>query len=239
MLIKELTFRGKMYKIAYTTETKDHPSWYSFEDESSVRDRNWHILPDDVVFDIGASYGSYTMPALSQGASYVWAWSPYTGRGVIDTGAQLMRETLALNGWADKCCVIESGVYDRDGWLNVDTQEFYADSPAIPDGPANGLPLDVIPVTTIDSWMTSVNLSRVDWMKLDVEGAEGEVIKGAKNLISNFCPKILVENHLFRRASLYQEVYDLLVEGKLGIRYREISTVSYHFISHSLYFPII
>jgi FkbM family methyltransferase len=239
MLTKELTFRGKSYKIAYTTEIECHPSWYSFEDESSVREANWHILPDDVVLDIGASYGSYTMPALSQGASYVWAWSPYTGRGVVDTGAEMMRKTLALNGWSDKCCVIESGVYDRVGWLNVDTQEFHTSSPAILNGPANGLPLDVIQVTTIDLWMDQQELSRVDWMKLDVEGAEEGVIRGAKNLISRFCPKILVENHLFRRASLYEEVRNLLVGGGLGVKYKEISTVPYHSISHSLYFPAI
>ena len=86
--------------------------------------------------------------------------------------------------------------------------------------------------------MSTVNLSRVDWMKLDVEGAEVEVLKGAKDLISKFCPKIQVENHVFKRASLYEEVRELLIGGNLGARYEEISTVQYHSVSHSLYFPM-
>jgi len=229
MSIKEFTFRGKSYKIVCLDNIPKHPTWYTFEDEASVREAYWHILPGDVVLDVGAAYGSYTVTALAQGASYVWAWSPQ-GTG-DESEANILRKTLALNGWSDKCCVIESGVYDRDGWLHTMTQEFFSMDPGICDG-------YIIPVTIIDSWMTSVNLSRVDWMKLDVEGAEVEVLKGSKNLISEFHPKIQVENHVFKRASIYEEIRDSLIGGKFGVKYNEISTIPCGPISHSLYFPI-
>jgi FkbM family methyltransferase len=233
MFIKEFVFRGKTYKIACLDDTPQHASWYTFEDESHIREVHWHILPGDTILDVGAAYGSYVITALSQGASYVWAWSPQ-GEVGEKSEAEMLRKTLALNGWSDKCCIIKSGVYDRVGWLHTMTQEFFVFDPR------NGSDQDsyVIPVSTLDSWMSSVNLLRVDWMKLDVEGAEVEVLKGAKNLISKFHPKVQVENHVFKRASIYQEVCDLLVKGEFGVKYNEISTIQCGSISHSLYFPI-
>lgn len=230
MLTKELTFRGKSFKIAYRDDIPQHPSWYSFDDEISVREANWNISPGDVVLDIGAAYGSYTTTALVQGASYVCAWSPQ-GRPGEETEAETLRQTLALNRWSNRCHIIESGVYDRDGWLNTMTQEFHTSEPAKHN--------DIIKVSTMDSWMSTVDLQRIDWMKLDVEGAEPEVLKGARNLISKFKPKIQIENHIFKRASLYDEVRDLLTSGALGVKYKEISTIKYHAISHSLYHPIL
>lgn len=46
-----------------------------------------------------------------------------------------------------------------------------------------------IPLTALDS----LNLPRVDFIKLDVEGMELDVLMGAKNLIAKFLPDMLIE----------------------------------------------
>ena len=44
----------------------------------------------------------------------------------------------------------------------------------------------------------------------------------------------MVENHNFKRATLEQEIREL-VTGTFG--YKEVDTTPYHAISHSLYIP--
>lgn len=226
-MIREFSFRGVPYKIECTEVPGfQHPSWFSFEDESNVRDRDWLITPGDIVMDVGAAYGSYTLTALASGAAHVYAWSPQGPPGE-ETEAEMMRKSLALNGWQDKATIYESGVYSNTGWLNASTQVFSFEPPEKADG-------DIIQVETLGDWFDRVNPARIDWMKLDVEGAEVEVLFGAEKLIRALRPKIQVENHLFKRATIADEVREFLV-GECD--YREVGTHPYHAISHSLYVP--
>lgn len=50
-----------------------------------------------------------------------------------------------------------------------------------------------IKMTTLDRIITSLNIERVDFIKIDVEGFEFNVLKGAVNVISKFHPLILME----------------------------------------------
>jgi len=227
-MIQERSFRGAPYKIECTElEGYQHPSWFSFDDEADVRDRDWLIRSGDIVLDVGAAYGSYTLTALASGAARVYAWSPQ-GPPNEPTEAEMLRRSLALNGWTDRCTIYENGVYDKSGFLNASTQDFNA-----ADSPPAGNDPDVIRVECLDDWWARNHIFRADWMKLDVEGAEVEVLRGARALITELQPTILVENHLFKRASLGDEVRGLL--SLYG--YNHVCTHPYHAISHSVFRP--
>jgi FkbM family methyltransferase len=224
MLEKTISFRGHPIQIAYLERMAGDPSWYTHEDERSVRDQLWNIQPGDVILDVGAAYGSYSLTALACGASLVMAWSP-EGHPGGPPEADVLRESLGLNDWRSRCIIWSAGCYSEAGWLNTVTQEF---SKKIPDGPC-------IYVSPLDWQVPSRDFPKNKvWMKLDVEGAEVEVLKGAAAFITTVRPKILVENHLFKRASIADEVRELLV-GTQG--YRHITTLPYHSVSHSLYLP--
>ena len=48
---------------------------------------------------------------------------------------------------------------------------------------------------TVDDLVRRFALNRVDWIKLDVEGAEVEVLKGAEQSIQRFHPVLFIEVH--------------------------------------------
>ena len=123
MKVRDFEFRGRPYKVACVEDYPDHPTWFTFVDESDVRERFWRIRPGDVVLDVGAAFGSYAVTALAAGASRVWAWAPEGIPGSVSE-VGVLRATLELNGWSDRCEVLTNGVYDRDGWLHTKTQEF-------------------------------------------------------------------------------------------------------------------
>lgn len=240
MKIKPVSFRGVTFQICYTDHWGDnknsrnaHPSWFTFEDEEQVRNTKWLIEKGDCVFDVGACFGSYTLTALAAGAEHVVSWTPQAIKGDSLSDGDYLFASLKLNGWESKCEICRFGLYDRDGWLNEVTQEF---SESEISHAGDVLTDDVIKVVSMDNWIAP----KLDWyqkhfkkfwLKIDVEGAEIEVLKGAMNTISVLKPSVLVENHIDKRSTIEQEVRELM----LGIGYREVDTTKYHSISHSLY----
>jgi FkbM family methyltransferase len=222
-MIKELTFLGSPYRISYVEgPIVPHPSWFSFEDEHGVRERDWKIQSGDVVLDVGAAYGSYSLTALALGAAQVYAWSPQGPEGE-KTEREMMAESLELNDWTPYCRIYDCGCYDKTGWLNTETQEFFAVEPE-PSGA-------IIRVERLDDWMNHVLPRRIDWVKMDVEGAEVQVLQGAERLLETFQPKLLIELHLFKDAGIGEKIEELLEA------YEEVSNVKYHAVAHAVYHP--
>jgi FkbM family methyltransferase len=223
--IRVESFRGVSFKFACNPD--HNASYFTFEDERIVRDRWWDIKPGDVVLDAGAAFGNYALPALAMGAAKVVCWSP-------ENHAPLLRASLRANGWEDRAIVYESGLWNRAGILvakeHAAMPEYFATPPT---EWADGAPPNAFSVSTIDDHMTAEGLMRVDWLKLDVEGAEVEVLMGAVGTLRHMRPKVLVENHLFKDATLKDRVASLLAD----FGYSEEGTVPYHAISHSLYTP--
>ncbi len=66
-----------------------------------------------------------------------------------------------------------------------------------PDGHIGGSRLDIhgsetTQITTLDAYVSENNLPSVDFIKLDVEGAELDVLKGATNTIARFKPILML-----------------------------------------------
>jgi FkbM family methyltransferase len=235
-------FRGRSYNLRCTdyvrrgipNEPFQHPSWFSFDDESEVRNRHWDIAPGDYVLDVGAAYGSYALPALACGAQAVWAWSPQGPEGEQPERDFLLQSFDANPEWkkaGQTLTVYDHGVYSREGWIDTATQAY---SQTATGGK------DEIHVTTIDRWMSSIGVNAYPrtvfcrwWMKLDVEGAEVEVLRGADLFIDLFRPRILVECHNFKRHSLEREVREHLE----GCGYLHVATHPHHGVSHSFFMP--
>lgn len=220
------SFRGSPFKFAEVSGTPaDHASWWSFDDEQELRDRWWHPAPGDTVLDIGAAFGSYALPALALGARVI-CFSP------ADFDSDLLEANLALNPEMQaRCLVVRDGLYSKAGWFDPDHCVFVEDNqpngdqaPELygmignrDDGGANFPKRQLLRVRTLDSFIDErPGIGHVGWMKIDVEGAELEVLRGAEKVLRYERPKILVENHEFHRKGIEAEVRDFLVGLNVG-----------------------
>lgn len=61
----------------------------------------------------------------------------------------------------------------------------------------------MVEATTLDAYATSLPLDRLDFAKVDVEGAERMVIDGASETLRRFRPTLLIEVHDFERAEAH------------------------------------
>lgn len=188
------------------TGDSDHASWWSFFDEQELRDRWWHPKAGETVLDIGAAFGSYALPALAMGARVI-CFSP------ADFDTKLLEMNLDLNpALKKKCLVVRDGLYSRDGHFNPDRCQFEPD-----DSENAARSGQWLRVRSLDSFLDErPGIEKISWMKIDVEGAELEVLKGAEKCLRMYRPKILVENHEFQIKGIENQVRDYLVGLNVG-----------------------
>jgi hypothetical protein len=67
-----------------------------------------------------------------------------------------------------------------------------SDSDAIAPG---GLNIDNFDMTSLDCYVNSNNLRQVDFIKMDIEGAEQEALSGAENVIREFKPRLSISTY--------------------------------------------
>lgn len=78
-----------------------------------------------------------------------------------------------------------------------------------------------IKTASIDGIVIDANLDRLDFIKIDCEGWEFKILKGAKNSLKKFRPVMLIEMNSFALSlqdSCYKDIYDFLLE--LGYQWR-------------------
>jgi FkbM family methyltransferase len=185
-----------------------------FDDEQIVRERWWHPTVGEHVLDVGAAIGSYALPALARGAS-VTAFSPDPPNTIA------LRENLDLNdGFAARCDVLTFGAYSRTGWMALRDGAYVYCSKE----PDDDVCFPVRAINDLDLF--------AHWIKIDVEGAEVEVLRGAERLIRWQRPRLLVECHQFMDRTLHQQVVDFVESLNVGYT---VQTVPHHSVLHAFF----
>jgi len=140
----------------------------------------------DVVLDCGANIGVFTREALTDGARLVVSIEP------APENVECLRRNFADEISKGRVIVVPKGVWDRDDilTLRVDAGNSARNSFVGSFGPAKQ---EVkVPLTTIDALMTELKLDRADFIKMDIEGAEKQALRGARNTLAKFHPRMAI-----------------------------------------------
>lgn len=149
------------------------------------------LQPGMTVLDIGANQGLYSLIASRRvGASgRVFSFEPSPRE------RRALRLNLALNfcrNVAVQALALGSQEASADLYV-VQGNQTGCNSLRPPDVYSSTLPV-AVKVTTLDQWLSQHRISRVDFIKLDVEGAELDALKGAHEFLqSRPRPLILAE----------------------------------------------
>ena len=156
-------------------------AWY-YSDEQAVRDLWWHPAAGEQVIDIGAMMGNYSLPALAAGASVV-AVDP------ASAGTDVLRGVADANGLGHLLTIRNVALFDGGAYPEGLTAAL-ASSPW-----AHLMPGPGAPFTTLDDLAGDLALQRLDWVKIDVEGAEAGVLRGGMRTLERCHPRLLIEDH--------------------------------------------
>lgn len=191
-----------------------HGEW----DGNEVRQLLAHFPRDGVFFDVGAYFGYYSLVVAhaTRGAATVHAFEP------VRANHALLVENCRLNGFG--------GIHphplalsDEPGTAEIELPpESNRGSGRVVAGDATG-PHETVTLTTLDHFVAAHEIRRLDFVKIDVEGAELAVIRGARAALARFRPTLLVElNPAALRARQAEPVELLSLLRELGYSVAEV-----------------
>jgi FkbM family methyltransferase len=148
---------------------------------------NHWIKAGDVVLDCGANIGTFTREALNAGASKVIAIEP------ASENLECLRRNFAPEIAEGKVIIYPKGVWDKDDMLelHIHHDNAAADSFLIPSDKSTKTS-EKVPLTTIDKMVDELKLDRVDFVKMDIEGAEVKALIGGKSVLARHHPKLSI-----------------------------------------------
>jgi FkbM family methyltransferase len=141
------------------------------------------IKSGDIVLDCGANVGVFTRKVLDHGAGKVIAIEP------APENIECLRRNFPAEIADGRVIVYEKGVWDKDDFLemNVDPNNSAGDSFVIQREGSHKIRL---PLTTIDKLVAELGLPRVDYIKMDIEGAEPNALRGGAGSIAKWKPRL-------------------------------------------------
>jgi FkbM family methyltransferase len=188
---------------------------YYFRDPTSVR-------AGDHIIDVGACEGGFALECLLRhGAARVWCFEP----GQLM--AQALRTTAAANHVTQRMQVVEAAVGERSGSCTFD------DDPTDPltsrvmgeRGAANGRPVTQVMQYALDDWVAQHNVTRVDYVKVDAEGSDLDVMRGAREILARWRPRIAATT--YHDPEHCNEMIALIESLRLGYTFHVSGVVSF------------
>ncbi len=174
-------------------------------DQYADRQRGIAVKDGDTVIDGGGCYGDtalyFAHHAGPTGSVHTFEFVP--------SNLRVLKKNLSLNaGFQERVVVVEKALWDKTG-LCVHIME---------NGPGSRLSMDARPgydvrseTISIDDHVRGAGLNRVDFIKLDIEGAEENALVGAERTIRHWRPTLAV--------SLYHSPSDFVRLPRLIDRY--------------------
>jgi FkbM family methyltransferase len=142
---------------------------------------------DDIVFDIGASIGVYTLiySKLVGENGKVLAFEPN------NQAFNLLTKNIKINRFKN-IVAFNKAVWSKSTSIKMKMGNIISFDKAFN---GNGDNVYEIKAVTIDNIVRKLSLKRVNLIKVDVEGSEVEVLKGGINTLRKFKPKLIIEVH--------------------------------------------
>lgn len=150
----------------------------------------------DVAIDVGANHGTWSALLASRFRQvYAVEPNPALVRGLNEVAPNVF--VVPMGAW-DSTGLVQFAVYEQDVHLSA---KFY-----------NGGINSRQPVNTIRLHCTRLDdlaiTAEVDFIKVDVEAAELEVLRGAQSLIERHRPTLIVEVHTEENGATLQRMMD-------------------------------
>ena len=204
IVTKDITLRffkkGEITKLLYTYT---HLVRFNrgFE-HSSLEILCQYLKPGSHFIDIGANIGLYSLVAskIVGNSGKIYSFEPN-----IQTFS-ILKRNANLNGCLNIIAVNYAvGNLNRDTFLSVNEKDAFAYVKEQPDDHTTE-----VKMIMSDQFVVENNITKIDFIKVDIEGAELLFFEGAKKTLRNFKPKIIFEAYEPFCKRFNYSIYDIL-----------------------------
>lgn len=145
-----------------------------------------NVNSDNIFFDVGANIGAIGLPVLKLKKNI-----RYIGFEASPWISEYLKHNLETNKIKNYEVINRIVHYNYNEKLKFYQSEFYGKSSLAPTYSQKFIEVDSV---TLDKFCEERNIHKIDWLKLDVQGFELNVFKGAENLLrGNKIKNILFE----------------------------------------------
>ncbi len=185
--------QGPLAGKRWIAGSSNHGCWLGSYEQEKVNEFSRRVQPGDVVYDIGAHVGYYTLLAsiLVGPQGRVFAFEP------LPANLEILHRHLRINR-VSNVEVIEAAVSDRAGTAAfAPAADNSMGSLAGDDASkiAGGHGEVQVRVEVIDHLLSAGRLPAPDCIKIDVEGAEYRLLSGAGECLARHRPLLFLATH--------------------------------------------
>ena len=184
------------------------PEDYEKENFSLI---NTVVNKDDVVIDIGAHIGLMAVVLGKRvgenGKVYSFEPTPYS--------FTVLKETIKLNKLEKTVSPVNMAVAATSGSIEFNANKEDVSNSIVSYGYNSGHKKITVTTTSIDDFVKQQQLSRLNFIKIDAEGVELDVLKGAKETLRQFDLKMILALHplaVVAKGDTMEEIYDTVIE---------------------------
>jgi hypothetical protein len=185
---KEILISGKNLYMDYL-EGNEYPTfWEIFINGDYEKEKECVVKEGDVVLDIGANYGFFTLDSVSKGASKVYSIEPYY---------PAFEHLEKLSSDYSRIIPINKAVSEEDGEVFM---HFDSDASATNcvtahsemfGRPSSGVPVESVSINTLLSSFQE----KINFLKIDCEGSEFEIFRTITSENLRSIDRVVVETH--------------------------------------------
>lgn len=176
--------QGPLRGARWVVGAMNHGCWLGSYERAKQQLFSEQVKPGAVVYDIGANAGFYTLLAarLAGPTGRVYAFEP------VPANIARLRRHLSLNRTSN-VEVLELAVSDAAG------EALFDDAPGYAVGRLSAAGRLLVKTDTLDQLVASGRLAAPDCLKIDVEGAEASVLRGARQVLEEHRPVVFLATH--------------------------------------------
>ena len=212
------TINGHQLRLP-TRYFKYFPSTYEAENFEFLTNS---CKPGAVIIDIGAHIGLFSVIAsqITGAAGKVYAFEP------APSTYELLQKTLAINHNESVIETFQKAVGRETGKITFFVSDGQADNGNSlvnykDDRPLHGIDVEV---TSVDAFIKEKKINRLDFIKIDVEGAEYDTLRGAAETLQNLRPVCIVAIHpepIKAKGDRLEDIYDFIISRQYKIMFNK------------------
>ena len=177
--------QGRLKGWKWIVGSGEHGYWLGWYEIRKRQAFETAIPEGAVVYDIGANVGYYSLIAavVSGQNGHVYAFEP------LPRNVDYLRKHVTLNKMADRITVFDVAVSDQSGEAAFNLGASTSMGHLAETGEIK------VKQVRLDDMVAVGEIKPPDYMKVDVEGAEFDVLNGARKLLEQYKPVIFLDTH--------------------------------------------
>lgn len=206
----------KRNKTFFRVNVSDYMQWVVFAD---IIDNSWkyasdYLVDNGTVLDIGSNCGAFSLKLARQGIIKDYKGFEIHAFDPNPEIAKVFRQNLNLNKpLKDYVHFHQTGLGSEKKEISFTFDRNNSGAGRISENGAHNINL-----TTVDEFITKNHLKDISFIKIDVEGYEPEVLKGAVKTIKKYKPALYIEitDQWFRKFDSSSEAVTEYLQKKMN-----------------------